>query len=73
MAIGQAFDLYDEKALAAARNAAYREKVRFPDDFNYGAVEYGPNSTEPERDEAGDIIQNGRLVYGRLWRVPVDG
>lgn len=71
MHIGQAFDLFDEKALASARNAAYREKVR-NEDFNYGAVEYGPNSTECERDEAGDVIEGGRSVYGRLWRVEVD-
>lgn len=71
MAIGQSFDLFDEKALASARNAAYREKQRNPD-FNYGAVEYGEHGGEVERDEAGDIKEFGRPVYGRLWRVPVD-
>lgn len=71
MQIGQCFDLFTEKALASARNAAYREKQRNPD-FNYGAVEYGQYSIEFERDEAGDIIDGGRRVWGRLWRVPTD-
>lgn len=68
MEVGQCFDLFDEKAMAAARNAAYREKQRTPE-FNYGAVVYGPDSEELERDEQGNIIANGRYVYGRLWRV----
>jgi len=71
MDIGQAFDLFGEKALASARNAAYREK-QVNSDFNYGAVEYGRESRELERDSAGDIIEGGRLVYGRMWRVPVE-
>lgn len=71
MRIGQAFDLFDEKALASARNAAYREKQRNTD-FNYGAVEYGLTANERERDTAGDIIEGGRVVYGRMWRVPVE-
>ncbi len=71
MRIGQAFDLFGEKALASARNAAYREKQR-NDDFNYGAVEFGPGSSERERDAAGDIVEGGRTVFGRMWRVPVE-
>ena len=71
MRVGQCIDLFTEKELAAARNAAYREKQRNPN-FNYGAVEYGPNSVEYERDEEGDVMPNGRIVYGRLWRVPLE-
>jgi hypothetical protein len=71
MQIGQCFDLFTAKELASARNAAYREKQRNPD-FNYGAVEYGDDSMEVERDDAGDAIPGGRIVYGRLWRVPAD-
>ena len=70
MTVGQCIDLFSEKELAAARNAAYREKQRNPE-FNYGAVDYSAR-IEHERDESGDVIEGGRRVYGRLWRVPVD-
>jgi hypothetical protein len=72
MAIGDCIELFTEKELAAARNAAYREKQKNPD-WNYGAVEYGPNSEEWERDDRGNVRPQGRRVYGRLWRVAPDG
>ena len=71
MKVGQCFELFTKKEMNAARNAAYREKVRNPS-FNYGAVEYGEASQEYERDEEGDVLANPRRVWGRLWRVPAE-
>lgn len=68
MAIGECIELFTAKELASARNAAYREKQKNPE-FNYGAVEYGKDADEWERDETGDIKPKARRVYGRLWRV----
>jgi hypothetical protein len=68
MAIGECIELFTDKELASARNAAYREKQKNPE-FNYGAVEYGPDADEWERDESGAVKREGRRVYGRLWRV----
>lgn len=66
MQIGQCIEFFSERELAAARNAAYREKQRNPE-FNYGAVVC--KQEEYERDETGDIKPDARRVYGRLWRL----
>lgn len=68
MAIGDCIELFSAKELAAARNAAYREKQKNPG-FNYGAVEYGEGADEWEHDNTGKRLRNGRRVYGRLWRM----
>ncbi len=70
MAVGACIELFDEKSLAAARNAAWREKRRNPE-FNYTAIALPENSNEVESDERGKPIEGGRRVYGRLWRTEV--
>ena len=62
MAVGDCIELFDERQMAAARNAAWREKKR-TSDFNYTAVVYGHSSNES---------RDGRNVYGRLWRIAAE-
>jgi hypothetical protein len=72
MAVGTCIELFDEKSLAAARNAAWREKKRNPE-FNYTAIAYGPDSGEIARDADGNIQVPAIPVYGRLWRIAAEG
>lgn len=69
MEVGSCIELFDEKSLAAARNAAWREKKRNPS-FNYTAIAYGPGSQEPPHTANGYRMENDtRRVFGRLWRI----
>ena len=69
MEVGSCIELFDAKELAAARNAAWREKKRNPS-FNYTAISYGPDSKERPHTSTGHRLEHDeRRVYGRLWRI----
>ena len=72
MEVGSCIELFDEKSLAAARNAAWREKKRNPS-FNYTAIAYGSDSNEvPHSPDGKPLPGDERRVYGRLWRVAAE-